>query len=763
MYSSNNQTIDSTSRGEEFDLKEIGAILGRYKVSIAVVTIIALLVSIVFAYFSPNVYRATLSLQVQPEPITGESTDMLTNALNGQKVNLENEAVILKSKSVIRRALENVPMQIQYYTKEGLHTVELYKNSPFTVDCKPLSDSLLKYKFQIHPVDSQRFKLIIKPSFMMKVMGLLGSEELISLSEIYEYGIPINNSLFELTVNKNSDLGNKDYFFTMVPNEQSMELIQTSLNVSHASDKASVLVLTYEDNSHQRAEDMLGAIAHAYKEQNIAKTSASAQKTLSFIDKQLGDISQNLQNSAGNLKDYKTSHVVTVDLRDKAMAETNKLAELEKERDALNVQEGVYKNLLSNIQDGNSFSEVDPGSAALVGSPLLILIQKLQEAVTLRATLIVDYTDKHPSVVKVNQQISSLKNSIKGSIESNLRSILQRKNTLDGIIQKNKSVIAEIPEEEKQLSKLANSYEVNKNVYAYLLQKRAETTILESSTVSGDWILDHSYADKKPVKPLPSLILFLGFLIGLILGILQALARNSLAATIQSVSDVEKRTVLPIFAVLPYFKNKKSLYQDALRVLLTKFEYNSDQQKPKIITLTSSVWGEGRSTTAIEFGRVIAQSGKKVIILDMDLRHPSIHQKFNLENKKGIGTFLSKLDEFSEVLHHTDQTNMDIVCSGLTTVNPYDIIMSMEFKELLGKLKESYNYILFVAPPAGLVADALALMYLSDINLVLFRAQYSKKDFVISVDRFVKEHQFENIGIVLNSLELNKIRYWKRK
>jgi capsular exopolysaccharide synthesis family protein len=221
--------------------------------------------------------------------------------------------------------------------------------------------------------------------------------------------------------------------------------------------------------------------------------------------------------------------------------------------------------------------------------------------------------------------------------------------------------------------------------------------------------------------------------------------------------------VLPIFAVLPYFKNKKSLYQDALRVLLTKFEYNSDQQKPKIITLTSSVWGEGRSTTAIEFGRVIAQSGKKVIILDMDLRHPSIHQKFNLENKKGIGTFLSKLDEFSEVLHHTDQTNMDIVCSGLTTVNPYDIIMSMEFKELLGKLKESYNYILFVAPPAGLVADALALMYLSDINLVLFRAQYSKKDFVISVDRFVKEHQFENIGIVLNSLELNKIRYWKRK
>lgn len=764
MYSLNKQNSVHKIPEEEYDLNDIVGSLGRYKVSIAIITTLALFLALIYAYFATNIYRSNMSMQIQPEPQSGMTdSDILAEALSGQKVNITNEALILKSKLVIRRALEIVPMEIRYYTKEGMSSTELYKNSPFTVEYKPMPEALMKYKFKLYPVDNSHFRLTIEPSLVMKIMGYFGGEKLINFSEIYTYGTPINNSLFNMTINKNSNLENAEYFFTIVPNELMIESVQTSLIAAPASDTGSLLALTYEDNSPQRSKDMLNAIAHAYQEQNINKTSASAQKTLSFIDKQLEGINQNLQTSASNLKDYKISHTVTVDLRDKALAVTGKVSELEKERDDLDIQEGVFKNLQINIKDGNINTEIDPGSAAIVGSPILILIQKLQEAITLRATLIVDYTDKHPSVVKVNQQINSLRNSLKGSVESNLRSIQQRKATLDNIIQKNNSVLTAIPEEEKQLSKLMNGYEVNQKIYEYLLQKRAETTILESSTVSGDWIVDHASTEKLPVKPYRGLIVFLGLLLGLITGIIQALVRNAMAATIQSVSDVEKRTALPILAVLPYFKNKKSLYQDALRVLLTKFEYSPDQEKPKMITLTSSVLGEGRATTAIEFGRVMAQSGKRVIIIDMDMRQPSVHQKLHFENTSGISTFLNGKDEFTTVVHHTDQSNLDIISAGPTVTSPYDLIMSEQFKELIKNLKETYDYILLVAPPAGLVADALVLMRLSDLNLVVFRAQYSKKYFVESIDRFVKEHQFENIGIILNSLELNKIRYWRIK
>lgn len=764
MYSSNNQNYIPKTPEEEMNLEEIVATLGRYKVSIAFITLIALFVAVVYAYFSTNMYRASLTMQIQPEPQNGATTgDMLADALGGEKVNIENEMIILTSNFVIQKAFENVPMGTRYYTTQNYKTRELYKDTPFTVDCEALSEQLISYKFQLHPVDSSHFRLTIEPSFMMKMMGLLSKEKLINFSKVYTYGSTIQHPMFIMTISKNKDIQNQNYFFTITPNEKIVKLVRSSLIVSAASDKGSLLKLTYDDNSPQRAEDMLNAIAHAYQEQNIMKKSASAQKTLSFIDKQLHAINQDLQNSASHLKDYKTAHTVTVDLKDKAAIAAQKLSELQKQRDELSMQEGVYQNLSNFLQDNNSVTGIDTGSIGLLGSPLLPLIQKLQEAGTLRATLMVDYTDKHPSVIKVNQQINSLRNNLKASIESNLRGLQQRISTLDKIIQNNNDILAEIPEEEKQLSKLMNGLVVNQKVYEYLLQKRAETTILESSTVSGNRIIDQALVDKIPVKPNQGLIIFIGVLLGLIAGVGQALIRNALAATIQSVADVEKRTALPIYAILPYFQTKKSLYQDALRVLLTRFEYSADQLKPKVITLTSSVWGEGRVTTAIEFGRVMAQSGKKVMIIDMDMRHPSIHQKFNFENEKGLGTFLNGKYEFTDVLHHAEQTNMDIVCSGYAESNPYDLIMSEKFSTLLQKLKETYDYILLVAPPAGLVADALVLMRLSDLNLIVFKAQYSKKDYVESIDRFVKEHQFNNIGIILNALELKKIRRWVRK
>lgn len=760
MYSSNNK-INSSSHEEELDFKDMLTTLERYKLSIIIIIVLALFFAVIYAYMSTNMYRASLTMQIQPQPESGVTNDdMLAEALSGQKVNIENEIVIMKSNFVIQKALENVPMEIRYFFRNQFKTQELYKDTPFTVDCKSVSESLIQYKFQLHPVDDTRFRLTIEPSFMMKLLGQLNGEKLIYFSQVYTYGVAVHAPMFSMTINKNRNIEKKDYFFTIVPNKRMIKLVQSSFVVSAATDKGSVLELTYEDNSKERAEDMLDAIAHAYQSQNIEKKSASAQKTLNFIDKQLLAINQNLQNSANNLKNYKTQHIVTVDLKDKALMATQKLSELEKQRDDLEMQEGVYKNLLINIQDANSVSDIDPGASAIVGSPLMLLIQKLQEATTARVTLLVDYTDKHPSVIKVNQQINSLKSNIKRSVESNLNTIQQRKKILDGIIQQNNGTLAEIPEEEKQLSKIANGLEVNQKVYEYLLQKRAETTILVSSTVSGDQIIDSALVEKVPVKPNQGLIIMLGILLGLIVGLSQALIRNALSATIQSLSDVEKRTTLPIVTVLPYFNNKKSLYQDALRVLLTRFEYGQEEEKPKIITFTSSVWGEGRTTTAIELGQVMAQSGKKVIILDIDMRQSSIHTKFNMENSKGITTYLNRKDEFSDVIHHAEQNNLDFICSGSDIANPYDMIMSEDFKNLLSKLKESYDYVLLIAPPAGMVADALVLMRLSDLNLVLFRAEYSKKDFVETIDRFVKEHNFKNVGIVLNSLELKKIRRW---
>ncbi len=362
--------------------------------------------------------------------------------------------------------------------------------------------------------------------------------------------------------------------------------------------------------------------------------------------------------------------------------------------------------------------------------------------------------------MKADEQLISLKSDLQGTIESSLRGIGERKNSLNGIIQKHTTAFESLPEEERELTQLNRTFMFNEKIYEYLLQKRAETAIIESSTVSGIRIVDDALTGGIAVQPNRALIIMMGLIIGLILGILQAFIRHFLANTIQTINDLESHTTLPLYSVLPLFKEKKSLYEDALRVLLTRLEFNAE--KPKVITITSSVQGEGRTMTALELAKVISQSGKKVVILDLDMRASRVNQKLAMANGAGMSTLLTGQNSFEEVLRKID-TNMDVVVAGPVPANPYELIMSQRLQLLLEELRGLYDYIILESPPVGLVADALVLMRLSDLNLIVFKATYSKKDFIKSTNRFVHEHQLHNVGLILNGLELKKIRPWLRK
>lgn len=759
----NNHTKTSDIAEEEIDLKEVFRTLGRYKKSIAIIAFSVLMFTSIYAYFSTNVYQADLTLQIQEKSGEQSPNDLMAQAMGIQGGNVDNEIAIFQSRLVAKKALEKLNIGTRYYVSSHLKKIELYKDSPFSVDTKSLSRRLFDAEFHLTVVDESHFRLTINPTRSEKIAEFFGmvseDEKPVRFSRICTFGSKISHPLFEIIVTKKAPLGTNNYSFSVLPNEYMYGMLQSSLGVAAGSEKGSVLYLSYQDNIPQRAQEALNALAEAYQEQSIQVKSESAEKTLGFIDKQLEAINSALQNSATNLKDYKSSHII-VDLKDKATIAAQKLDQLETQLYELDMQQSVLKNLLSYLQNNKEIAGIDVGSATASSSPILSLIEKIQAANSLHASLLADYTDKHPSVIKVAQQIISLKASLRGTIESSLRGIEQRKATLNDIISKNKVSLEGLPEQEKQLSQLTRSFMVNEKVYEYLLQKRVETAIVESSTVSGVRVIDDALVGDVPVKPKRTFMVLIGLILGLILGVVQAFFRNYLANTIQTISDIEKHTTLPLYAVLPYFTGRKSLYDDALRVLLTRLEF--DTPKPQVITITSSVKSEGRTTTAIEFARVIANSSKKVVVLDLDMRGSKIHEKLNLSNTLGMSTLLSGKSTLEGVIQHID-TNMDIVSAGPVHGNPYGLIMSDTLNTVLDELKKQYDYIILESPAAGLVADALVLMRKSDLNLIVFKAKYSKKDFIKNINRFVDEHQLNNVGIVLNALELKKIRPWLRK
>lgn len=746
---------------EEIDLKEVVAALLRYKKSMIGVTLGILLLSIFIASSKTDIYQADLTLQIQDASSQGPG-DFMAAALGTQGGNLGNEIAIFKSRFIAKKVLERVQVGTRYYSTTGFKSVELYKQAPFIVQAYGIGEKLIGYEFQLQSVDSGHFRLMLQPTFGMKVAAFFGSDSAASMIKattfegVFSYGSIINHPLFKLKVTQIGNMGTGSYAFTVTPDEMMYSMIQSSLGIATPEEKGSILMLSYRDNVPQRAQDILNAIADAYEKQNIKIKSASAEKTLGFIDEQLAAVNEGLQKSAINLKDYKSSHVV-IELGGKAGIVADNLSKYEAQMYELEMQQSMLESMLSFIKNNKEIRGIDLSGAS---EPVISLIQKIQELNTLHSSLLVDYTPKHPSVMKVNDQLASLKSDLQGTLESSLRGLKQRKSSLQEIINKHTASFEKLPEEERQLTQLNRSFMVNEEIYKFLLQKRAETAIIESSTVSGMRIIDDALINGPAVQPNRALIVMMGLIIGLIIGILQAFIRHFMANTIQTINDLESHTALPLYSVLPLFKEKKSLYEDALRVLLTRLEFS--EKKPKIITITSSVKGEGRTMTALELAQVMGKSGKKVIVLDLDMRESSVNKKLAIRNESGISTLLSGTNTFEEVVQKLS-SHVDVIVAGPTPNNPYELIISDTLTGLLDKLRGGYDYIILESPAAGLVADALVLMRLSDLNLIVFKAGYSKKDFIKSTNRFVNEHQLHNVGLILNGLELKKIRPWLRK
>lgn len=750
----NNQNPLINTDEHEVDFKEVVQMLLQYKVSIISIMVISFVLAAFLAYFKDNVYQANLTLQLDNSINTSAQSknDFMAAATGMPSANIANEMIILKSRFIAQKTLEKIQIGNRYYDASGYKKIELYTQSPFTVTANSITTRFIGAEFYLVPIDKLHFHLSIK------LPATNGNKEF-TYNATGTYGQPIKTAQFQFIVQKQGEFYAKEYIFTITPNELMYPQVQSSLTVTPSEDRASILTLSYADNVPQRAQDILNAIAEAYSEQSIQNKSNSAEKTISFIDDQLKSLNETLQRSASKLKDYKSSHMI-IDVASKAGLSSTDLDKYQSDMYEIQMQESTLNNLLNYVKKDKDLIGIDLGNVSGNSQLIASLIQKIQEAHTLRSSLLVDYTEKHPSVIKVNKQIESLKNSLIGTIEGSLRSLDQRKSSLNNLINKKSSSLASLPQEEQDLTQLQRDFTINEDIYKFLLQKRSETSIIESSTVSGVRIIDSALSSWTAKQPNRMLIVAMGSIIGFIIGVFQAFARNVIGNKILTVNDVENNTRLPIYGILPLFKDKKSLYEDALRMLVTRVAYSN--KKSQIITITSSVKGEGRTTTALELAKIIGQIGKKVILIDMDMRASRVKDQLVINNEFGISSYLTGNQTLTKVTQSINEY-VDVIPVGPTPPNPYEMIISQSFQSLLTELQESYDYILLESPPVGLVADALVLMRMSDLNLIVMKVGYSKKNFIKNINRFVYEHNLDNVGIILNALALKKIRPWLRK
>jgi len=758
-----NQEAKLPQTDDEIDLKLVFKTIFKYKFFIMVLTIVFTIGSAVFAYVKPSIYHSSATIEVQEEK-RGFNSSALREAFSGGGVNVDNEIQVFKSRFLAKRAASYLNLDTKYFSTKNYRQYEYYQNSPFLVSKKFIDDDLYGKRFQFIPIDNDTFRLVIKPRSVWSKAGILHKLkvkpfkeiDLLEYDRIHEYNQNIVTEWFNIKLQKISLLKENKYEFLFVE-ESSFPNYFRNLSVSQVSEYASVLKLSIRDTVSMRARDLVNALFRAYKEQEKERKSEVANLSLSFIDSQLNEINKRLKKSEGKLEDYKETNEV-INLSQKATMTSQKLTEYETKLQELGIEENILKNLQQYIRNNHNLSGLTVGSVNFADPSIASLVKKLTDLSTQRETLLIDYTELHPDIEKMSKTISSLKRSIKTALKNNLRQIKQRKASLTSLIKKYGKSLETLPKQEKELTRLTRYFTVNEKVYSYLLEKRAETAILKSSTISNSRILDSAMNYPTPIKPKRILIVLVGMILGMILGIAYAFLREFLNDTIKNTEEIEKYSTIPIYGVVPFNRNKKTrnVFLEALRSVRTNLQFLPQTEASRVITITSSVSGEGKTTIVSNLAEVVGHTKMKVIILDVDLRKASVHKEFDIDNIFGMSNYLTGQKTLSEVISKTDNKRVDVITTGPLPPNPSELILMDSMKDMIEELKKEYDYIIIDTPPVGLVTDALILMNYADISFVLVRANYTRKEFIKNLDRLAREHSHNHIGMILNGVDIGE-------
>jgi len=754
--------IKKNYRGNEIDPQELILTLWKYKYSIIFTMILSFFGAFIYLYFQSFTYYSNITMEFRTAKKTTKSGgDILSGAINGGEVDLKTEIEILKSRFIVEKVCDKIDFTKRYFIKKKYKTKELYKNSPFEIDIISFKDKDT-INFKLFPQDEKYF--ILKEdnsSIFQRLLDKIGlSLNIKKRAKKYRYGQLIKISQILFKINNLTKLDKNEYGFIISGDKQTIiRNIQRKLTISQRGSDSSILKISYQDNVELRAKEVLNTITTSYIKEQLEKKHKKSDKALTFINGQLKKIGKDLKKSKTILERYKKNNIINIS--SSATGALDKLINYESKISKIDLELNILANLRDAILKKRDISAISLGTLQTSNSSISLMLKNLQQKQIDIKTSLLEFTPKHPYVIKLQQQIDIIRNNIKKNMNGTTKNLELKRKNLSKIVNKYKTSLSALPRKEMKLANLQRDFMLYNKIYSYFLEKQTEAKIFKASIVSSAKILDKAIVVK--ISSTKRNMVFIASLIGgLIVGVLLSFVRELLNNKIETYKDIEKLTQIPIYGSIPFLKNKKQKipFVESLRVIRTNLEFlEIDENKAKILTITSSISGEGKTTVVSNVGKIIARAFKKTILIDLDMRKPQLHRILGIKNDKGMSDYLKGRVNLDQILKTDTKRNLDIITAGTLFPNPSELLMNKRLNRLLKILSPRYDYILLDSPPIGLITDAALLMKKSDINIVVVRSKVSFKDFIPNIERITKTNNIKSVAFILNGVTLEKKNY----
>jgi len=747
----------------ELNLEKFYNTIMSYKWLIFTLMLIFSMLMFINLYFKPSIYSSSAMIELKSKPKASMPGDILMGALSfGEGGKVGKEVEVFKTFLVNEKAINKVKLQTQYYSEDLYRDIEVYENIPIEVlDIEILDEGISDKKIVLIP-KGDGFSLAIENNFIDYVMKFLSPNRYINLdsNKTYSFNEVITNKYFKFTVNKKLNL-NKPIKFTICTDNREIytNIVTKSLSIQQVGATIPLIKITYEDTIPKRANDYITALTSSFIEESVKSKNEQNDRVLVFINKQLNSIRGRLKESENKLEVYKTKNdIIEPSIQAKKYIE--KLSELEIKLSENLLKQKLVNNITIFIKNNDNLDAISPSLMELKDKPTLDLIVSYQNLEIKMSNLSTELTDAHPEAITVKRQMNYLREKIISNIK-NLKLLVQQQYL--SLKQEKKSYEAKIkslPMEEKTLVNINRDYKVSSTMYDYLLKKKTESELLIVSTLSDYKIIDVAHSDEEPIKPKRAILMLTAPLIGLLIGIILAIILKGLNNKISNKEELEELTDLPLLGIIPLHKNKKvkievfndlnSEFTESYRSLRTNLPAKKEDQRANIILVTSTVEGEGKTTLISNLASVFQMAGYKSIILNLDLRKPTLHEYFDLKNEKGMSSYLSGKESIQNIIFSTKYPDLHVITSGPIPSNPSELILSNKFNILLDILKTRYDYIFIDSAPVGLVSDTIHLMKFADSNIVLFKENHAESAYVDAIHSIIEKSNIKNVGIVLN-------------
>jgi len=747
----------------ELNLEKFYNTITDYKWMILTIMLIFAMLMFINLYFKPSIYSSSTIIEVKSKPKASMPSDILMGALSfGEGGKVGKEVEVFKTFLVNEKAINKVKLQTQYYLEDGYRDIEIYKDIPIEVtDVEVLNENIIDKKIILIPKEDG-FSLAIENNFIDYAMKFLDPNAYINLDngKKYSFNEEVNSEYFKFKVNKKFDLNQPIKFIICGDNRNIYtNTVTENLSIQQVGATIPLIQISYQDTIPKRANDYITALTTSFIEESIKSKNEQNNRVLTFIDEQLNSIRAKLKKSENKLEVYKTKNdIIEPSIQAKKYIE--KLSEVEIQLSENLLKQRLVDNLSTFIKNNHNLDAIAPSLMELKDKPTLDLIVSYQNLEIKMSNLRTELTDEHPELVTVKRQMLYLREKITSNI-LNLKTIIKQKHL--SLKQEKRSYaekIKSLPKEEKTLVNINRDYKVSSTMYDYLLKKKTESELLIVSTLSDYKIIDAAHSDEEPLKPKRTLLMIVAPLIGLLLGVVLAVILKSLNNKITNKEELEDLTDLPLLGIIPLHKNKKikvevfnepnSEFTESYRSLRSHLPSKKDDGRANIILVTSTVENEGKTTLIANLASVFQMAGYKSIILNLDLRKPTLHEYFDLKNDKGMSSYLSGKESIQNIIFSTKYPDLHVITSGPIPNNPSELILSHKFNILLDILKTRYDYIFIDSAPVGLVSDTIHLMKFTDINLVIFKENHAESSYVDAIHNIIKKSNIENVGIVLN-------------